>query len=272
MIQQYNFPNFFKQSGLCIKIMGESYAFFKTHKLWKGIFRHKWILFLTILLSVLFTFALFSELYDYIFLVSESLDSVPENAEQNASNSGQNNKDTAVFGGSKFLLLILLEIVIFHFSVKTLEILNKEEYKTTFRMFLNAEIRMIKILIRGFIYSLIAQVLLYIVLSFSNFEIIMPILMFLVHSYFIGYSFFDNYNEQQKLNIKESDILIRHHCGASTTLGIVASIGLLIPIIGVLVVPVLAAITANIYGFRYNIHKPQGSTINPNVILTKDPS
>ena len=256
MLQQFNFSNFIPQSIRCVKIMGESYAFFKTHKLWRGIFKHKWILLLAVILSVLFTFALFSDLYEYIFSASEVMDSVSENDASNSSNPGKNNRDTAVFGGSKFLLLIMLEVVIFHFSVKTLEILYGEEYKTTFSMFVKAEIRMVKVIIRAFIYSLIAQVILNIVLSLSNFEFILPLLMFLVHSYFIGFSFFDNYNEQQKLDIKKSDIHVRHNSGAATTLGIAASIGLMIPIIGVLVVPVLAAITANIYGFRYHIENP----------------
>ena len=236
--------------------MRESVDFFKDNKLWRGIFKHKWVLLFTIILSALFTFALFSELYDYIFSSSEVIDAVGENGDANQNNSGKTNKDTALFGGSKFLLLILLEVVIFHFSVKTLEILNNEEYETTFGMFLKAEIRMIKVLIRAAIYSFILQIILSIVLSFSDVKFLLPYVMFLVHSYFIGFSFFDNYNEQQKLNIKESDLCIRHNSGAATTLGVAASIGLLIPFIGAMVVPVLGAITANIYGYRYNIENP----------------
>lgn len=235
--------------------MGESYDFFKANELWKGIFKHKWVLLFTIILSAIFTFALFTEIYEYIFSNAQVIDAAGENADANSGNINKN-KGTAIFGGSKFLLLIFLEIVIFHFSVKTLEILNNEEYETTFGMFVKAEIRMIKVLLRAAIYSFIAQIVLSLALGFSSFDFALPIVMFLVHSYFIGFSFFDNYNEQQKLNIKESDLCIRHNSGAATTLGIVASIGLLIPFIGALVVPVLGAITANIYGFRYHIENP----------------
>lgn len=250
MLQHYNLSDFLNQSIRCLKIIGESYDFFKTNKLWRGIFRHKWILLLTIILSGIFTFVLFSDL---IFSAAEMVDVLAEN---DSSNVGKNNKDTALFGGSKFLLLILLEVVIFHFSVKTLEILNNEEYETTFGMFIKAEVRMIKVLLRGAIYSFIVQIVLNIALSILDVEFALSFLMFLVHSYFIGYSFFDNYNEQQKLNIKESDLCIRHNSGAATTLGIVASIGLMIPLLGALVVPVFAAISANIYGFKYNMENP----------------
>ena len=58
------------------------------------------------------------------------------------------------------------------------------------------------------------------------------------------------------MNIKESDVCIRHNSGAATTLGVVASVGLLVPILGALVVPVFGAIAANIYGFRYHIENP----------------
>ena len=47
-----------------------------------------------------------------------------------------------------------------------------------------------------------------------------------------------------------------HNSGAATSLGIAASLGLMIPILGALVVPVLGAISANVYGFRYNIENP----------------
>jgi len=255
MLQQLNLSEFVPQSIRCLKIIGESYHFFKTHKLWKGIFQHKWILLVTVILSFLFTITLFSNLYDILVSAPDSNDLGLINIEE-SSNTAKTNKNTAIFGGSKFLFLIMLEIVIFHFSVKTLEILNNEKYKTTFGMFLSAEIRMIKVLIRGAIQSLIAQIVLAIVLSILDFDFILPILMFLIHSFFIGLAFLDNYNEQQKLNIKESDICIRHHSGAATTLGIVASLGLMIPFIGPLAVPVFGAISANIYGSRYHIENP----------------
>ena len=256
MLHQFNFSEFASQSIRCLKIIRESYDFFKTHKLWRGIFEHKWVLFFSVILSLLFTFALFSDLYDFMFASQEVLDIDLTGDEGGSSNSKKVNKNTAISGGSKFLLLILLEIVIFHFSVKTLEILNNEKYKTTFGMFVTAEIRMIKVMIRVAIQSLIVQIVLGIVLAFTSFDFILPFLMFIVHSFFIGLAFFDNYNEQQKLNIKDSDICIRHQSGAATTLGIVASLGLMIPVIGPLVVPVLGAITANIYGFRYHIENP----------------
>jgi uncharacterized protein involved in cysteine biosynthesis len=261
MHRQFNLSEFFPQCIKLLHTLAESYDFFKKHKLWKGIFEHKWILLLTVILSCLFTFSLFSNLYEYFFQTSNAAELGIIDVKSIASESAQNNKDTAIFGGSKFLLLIMLEIVIFHFSVRTLEILNNEKYNPTFGMFLKAEVRMIKVLIRGFFYSLIAQIILTLTLSLIGMKFIFPFLLFIVHSYFIGYAFFDNYNEQQKLNIKESDLLIRHHSGAATSLGVIASIGLLIPLLGALVVPVFAAITANLYGFKYNIDQPKTDKI-----------
>lgn len=263
MLHQLNLSDFGPQCIRLLKILGESFHFFKTHKLWKGIFEHKWILLLTIILSTLFTFTLFSDLYDFIFS-SQELEKVGlelgetglEYDLEDSKSTSEGAKDTAIFGGSKFLMLILFEIVIFYFSVKTLEILNNEKYKTTFGMFLKAEFRMFKVLVRGFIFSLVALVVLEIAMYFIGANYLVPALMFFVHAYIIGLAFFDNCNEQQKLNIKESNICIRHHSGAATMLGVVASLGLLVPFVGALIVPVLGAITANIYGFRYNIDNP----------------
>ena len=256
MFKHFNFKNFPSQAITCMEIMGESYDFFKKHKLWKGLFRHKWITILVILLSFLFSYVLFSELYGYIFP-----NEIAAHSGDLANNeSSQQNKETAIFGGSKFFLLILLEIVIFHFSVRTLEILNNEKYNATFGLFIKAEIRMVKVLVRSAIYSIIAHGILYVICHFLNIGGLIPLLMFIVTSYFVGNAFFDNYNEQQKLNIKESDICIRHHSGAATALGIAASLVLLIPIIGVFITPIFGAITANIYGHKYHIEtSPQSA-------------
>ncbi|MDF1697273.1 MAG: hypothetical protein P1U56_15625 [Saprospiraceae bacterium] len=251
MFKQLNLTEFIPQSIRCIKIMVESYDFFKKHKLWKGIFEHKWIVLLTVLISVIFTYTIATNLVDYFSPASEIL-----NADGDPTNARQDSKETAIFGGSKFLMMIMLEVVIFHFSVRTLEALNKEKYTTTFGMFFKAEIRMIKVMIRGFVYSLIIQFVLTIILKIADLEYLLPFLIFIVHAYIIGYAFFDNYNEQQKLNIKESDLCIRYNSGAATTLGIVASLGLMVPIIGPIVVPIFGAIASNIYGFKYHIENP----------------
>jgi len=255
MLHQLNLSEFIPQSIRCLKVIGESFTFFKKNELWRGIFRHKWILLITVIISILFSYTLFSNLYEFMFASTETNDLGLINLEEGLDMKGKN-KFTAISGGSKFLLLILLEIVIFYFSVKTLEILNEEKYEANFGLFLKAEIRMVKVMIRSAIQSLIVQIILYLVLGLVDADFFHAPLMYLVHSFFIGLAFFDNYNEQQKLNIKESDICIRHQSGAATTLGIVASVGLLIPIIGPLAVPVFGAITANIYGHRHHIENP----------------
>ncbi|MEM9547275.1 MAG: EI24 domain-containing protein [Bacteroidota bacterium] len=250
MLEQFNLTQFIPQSLRCLKVIRESYSFFVKHKLWRGIFEHKWILLITLVVSSLFTYTIFSNIIDFLFNTQASF-STSEGATGKAIN-----KASALLGGSKFLFLILLEIVIFHFSVKTLEVLNNEKYETTFGMFVNAEVRMIKVMIRSAIQSIIVQAILWVVLGILGYDALIPFLMFIVHAYFIGLAFFDNYNEQQKLNVKESDICIRHQSGAATTLGLVASVGLLIPFIGPLVVPVFGAIAANIYGHRHHIENP----------------
>jgi len=251
-MQKYNLQEFIPQGLRIAFITRESYDFFRQHKLWAGIFRHKWIVLVTVVLSAFFTYFLFTELYELVFNLIQEDDQASD-----AADSGIASKiaklGTNILGGSKFLLLIVMEIVIFHFSVKTLEILNQEKYETTFGMFIKAELRMIKVMLRIAIKSFIIQILLNVVLSILGIDQLVPLLMFIVNSYFIGFAFFDNYNEQQQLNIKESDLCIRKHSGAATTLGIFASVGLLIPFFGALLVPIFGAITANIYGFRHHI-------------------
>ena len=191
MLHQLNLSEFIPQSIRCLKVIRESFTFFKKNELWRGIFQHKWILLITVIISVLFSYTLFSNLYDFMFNSSEPLDLGLINTEEDSSGSKNKNRFTAISGGSKFLLLVLLEVVIFHFSVKTLEILNNEKYQTNFNMFLKAEFRMLKVMIRSAIQSAIVHVILYIVLGIAGMDIILPACMYLVHSFFIGLAFFD---------------------------------------------------------------------------------
>ena len=125
---------------------------------------------------------------------------------------------------------------------------------TGFNRFWRAEIRMIKVMIRSFIYGLIAQIMCSIVFSIIGFDNLTPVVMFLVYGYYMGVGFLDNYNEQHEISIVESDLIIRQHFGAAFILGLAVSILIIIPIVGPLFAPIFASVSATIYGHQFKIH------------------
>ncbi|MFT6783036.1 MAG: hypothetical protein ACJA1A_002975 [Saprospiraceae bacterium] len=258
MLKNINTKDTISHASKCIGVMMSAYSFFMEHKLWKGFFRHKWIALATIGISILFSYWMICDVTT--FFTASPID-IPINdagiiADQMSDESKRGNAQTAISGGSKYLLLIILEIVIFYFSVKTIEILSGEEQPISISSFWKAEIRMIKVLIRGLVQAFIIQILLSIlfgIIGVSNG--IKGFVIFFVYAFFVGHAFFDNYNELYKLSIKKSEITTKYHFGATLALGTVASVLLLIPIIGPIVTPIFAALTANLYGYQYKLNE-----------------
>jgi hypothetical protein len=257
MLKNLNTKDFIPHASKCIEVMLSAYGFFMENKLWKGFFKHKWIALATIGISLLFSYWM---VIDVTSFFTSSVD-IPVNevgiiADQMSDESKKANAQTAISGGSKYLLLIILEIVIFYFSVKTIEILSGKKQPISFSNFWNAEIRMIKVLIRGFVQALVVQIIISILFGiFGVPDGIKRVVMFFVYAFFVGHAFFDNYNELYKLSIKKSEITTKYHFGATLALGSVSSVMLLIPLIGPIVTPIFAALTANIYGHRYKLNE-----------------
>lgn len=159
----------------------------------------------------------------------------------------------AVTSGTKYLIVILLEVIVFHFSVKTLSILTDRQRRPSFKEFMAAEIRMIKIMIWNFIKGVIVSAVVAFILNIFGLGFATPIIMFFVYAYFMGYAFIDNYNEQFSFTIRKSQSIIRCHLGAALTIGVIVSVMIYIPLIGPLFAPIFGAVSAAIYGERFKI-------------------
>ena len=91
--------------------------------------------------------------------------------------------------GFKYVIFILMEIVIFHSVGKTIAIISEEEdRKPTFKIFLKAQIRMIKVAFESWIKEIIATIFISIALGFLGLQDLKSVLVFLVSCYFIGFA------------------------------------------------------------------------------------
>jgi len=258
MLKNLNTKDAFAHASNCVEVMKSTYRFFMDNKLWRGFFKHKWIALATIGISILFSYWMICDVSAYFTSppVDIPLSDAGVISDQLSDELKRENAQTAISSGSKYLLLIILEIVIFYFSVKTIEILSGKDQPIQISSFWKAEIRMIKVMIRGFVQALIVQILLSILLGIFGIPgAVKRFVMFFVYAFFVGHAFFDNYNELHNLSIKNSEITTKYHFGATLALGTVSSLLLLIPIIGPIITPIFAALTANIYGYRYKLNE-----------------
>ena len=152
--------------------------------------------------------------------------------------------DLFVMGSYKYLIVILLEIVIFHFARKTHQILSGEDADATLDAFLKAQIRMFKVVVYAWVLESVFSLLAGTFLAIVGFSLIKPLVIFLIQCYFLGFTFMDNYFEISELTIKESAKRTREYAGASLAIGFVVYVVMLLPVLGTVLGPLLGAVTA----------------------------
>ena len=282
------------QASVALKVLHKTPAFIKKNQLWKGFLDHKWIMIVTILIMGTLSVTLYNDVHDYfspdqgininididiptkgfdvgIQDLEEAALISPENAKERleaGKNSLSDAKDKLedhhkpLFSGSyKFLILIFLEILIFHFAVGTNNILKNENRILVLKEFSRAQIRMIKVMAHKWIFGLLIYVLVSIVFGIFGLSVLTNFIMFFVYAFFMGFAFLDNYLEQYHYSIKKSSKHIRTHFGAATLFGVIASAGMSIPVIGPILMPFIFAVAATIYGHEVAMERETVQTI-----------
>lgn len=238
----------FKHFVLSVMKHTSSFDFIKKNKIFRGFTEYGWTVRVLILLAVVFSFEVF-------FAGIPSLKSMNESgmAMSSVSDLVDINKSLFYDSGGKYLMLVLLEILIFHCSVKTLNILKGVKKVPVFKDFLAAEKRMIMVVFRSMVLEFITIIISNVILGVLGLTILKPIFKFFIQAYFTGFAFMDNYNEQFGITIKESAALIRRYSGVALGVGAVAFILFKIPLIGAIVAPILGAVTATILMYEFDI-------------------
>ena len=258
MLKNINFQEFFLHFRQAVLIMKETMPFIRENQLWTGLFENKWVTAFVLFIASLFTYHVFRDIGQIFSIVNdpEMLQSGLIVGMDNISDTISKQSQHAISaGGSKYLLILFLEIILYAFTVKTISILTNQNIDLELKDFVEAEKRMLIVMLRNFIKTIVSQVFIYIVLSIVGLVELVPFFMFFVYAYFMGYAFLDNYMEQFSKTIKSSQTIIQHHVGASTALGLAASLLLYIPIAGPILVPILGAVAATLYGHRYHLEK-----------------
>lgn len=240
-------PKLINQGLAAIKYLRSSPEFISNNKLWKGYWKSGWISKVTIILAAICSWKLITQFKD-LFTSETSSEIATMGLFQGM---GQVSNKLFLNSGVKYLILIILEMVIFYFSVKTYEILSKTERNLELKDFIVAQIRMIKVALLSWIYELIIGVGLSIFFAIFGFDFLAKFFGVIVEFFFIGAAFMDNYNEQFNLSINNSFKKSFTHIGAALVIGLFAYVVLLIPVFGVVFAPFFAAVAATCYMF-YN--------------------
>ena len=159
---------------------------------------------------------------------------------------------THLFSSSSFryVILILLEVFIFHFARKTILVLSGEIADATFKDFISAQKRMVKVVIFSFVMELIFSILIGTAVYLVGLEIIKPFVIFLIQCFFIGFAVLDNYNEIFYKSINASFQFTKRYAGVAIGVGILVYFLMLIPLFGAILGSILGAVIAAITMFE----------------------
>ena len=158
MQEQTKLQLFFRDFIITIRNYRNVIPFIKKHKLWKGLGQYGWAVNFLIIVGALLglkLYDLFGDWYEQVNVEGMSLAAIG-GLFNNVYHQGY---DLFVMGGFKYVILIVLEVIIFHFARKTLESLTGETQQATFKAFMDAQVRMIKVVFYCFVMEMVFTII-----------------------------------------------------------------------------------------------------------------
>jgi len=234
---------FFRTIGTFMRVP----TFISDHKLWLGFARHKLVVIALLVMGVLLSFQMMKTLFDWWsqLEIHNPLDAGIQTGYlfANLATSGY---EFMFAGGYKYVVLVVMELLIYHMSLRTHEIVSGVREEFTTDLFLKAQVRMVKVSAFSFGMELVASIGIKLVFGIVGIDFLKNIALFLAQSFFLGFALVDNYNEIHKLKIKESFNNTLQYSGVAIGCGIVLYLLILIPVVGPFLGPMICAIAATL--------------------------
>lgn len=261
---------YFEQFIFTLKKHRDAIDFIYKHRIWEGFWKYGWVAKLLVVVGVLIGMKFLSIIFNWFNRADTSdpiavISSVGSLMGQVAEEGYQ----FLFFGGMKYILMILLEIVVFHVCRRTTAILTGQDTEASFDAFLKAQIRMIKVVIRCYIMEMIATILLKIFFGIFGFiDFLQPAFIFGVQCYYLGFAILDNYFEQFNLSIKESVKYARDYIGVALAIGLLLQGMFSIPVAGAVAGPFISAVAVTLVMYELSdLHRRPKVQVEPEEVV-----
>lgn len=223
----------------------EAVVFTRRSRLWEGVFRYGWLRRVLVLAIALASVPSLAALFDWINLVQEG-EVLQAGLGTSITTSFEESKDLLLFGGFKYVVLILMEVVVFHFTRRTLEMKTGQPLDTSFRAFLQAEWRMIRLTLFSALMEAFWGTMIVVAGGLVLGSLGKNLALILVQSFFMGFAMMDNYFELKGMRLKDSFHTSLHYAGLAVAVGAVANLLLFIPLAGSVAAPLLGSVAATL--------------------------
>lgn len=147
----------------------------------------------------------------------------------------------AFFGG--YIIVAIMSPVFSWISEKTEKALTGNNYPFSFTQLIKDVFRGLKIVIRNVFLEILIGIALFILSFIPLVGLVTPIIMFMVTSYFYGFSFLDYAIERKKMDVSQSVKYMRNNKGVVMGNGFLFALSLLIPFCGVLLSGFIAIVS-----------------------------
>ncbi len=221
-----------------------SISFIKEYRLWQGINQYRWLSKLLVLLAVLVGISFIKQLLNWYHSSDTDELGILGSASGVLSSIWENGQQLFVLGSYRYVMLFLIEVLVFHFVRRALMITTGEDIDTRFRTFLSCQYRMLGVTLFCIIMEYVTSTLLNIPLRILSLGVLSPLLFAIVQAYYTGIIIIDNYNEVYHMNIKQSYYYCWQYGGVTLIVGGIVAVLMLIPVIGVLVGPIFGSVVA----------------------------
>lgn len=246
-----SFQYFIRDFIHTVKTYREVFQFIMKNKLWKGFTEYSWVSNFMLLIGAIISLrfgGIIGNWVDQATTQGMSIASVGNLF----SETFHEGKELFMMSGFKYIILILLEVVIFHFARKTLEVLTGEAAQATLKDFITAQVRMFKVVIFSYTMETIFSIFAKMILSAVGLDYLEMIAVFFIQCFFLGFAVVDNYNEIYEMSIKNSFKYTRQYAGVAIGVGVVIYVLMLVPVIGAVLAPLLGAVTATMVMYELN--------------------
>ena len=140
----------------------------------------------------------------------------------------------------KYIILILMSPALALFAEKIQTIQTGREIPFVAKTFIHNIFRGVGLALKNLAKEIIITFLILLLSLTGLLAPIVPLLLFIVNSYYYGFSMMDYKNELNGLSIKDSSKYVWDNKGMAVSNGIVFNLIMLIPFVGVLISPMLA--------------------------------
>lgn len=222
--------------------------FLKQHQVWKGFLKYTWVSKFLLVVAMILGFNFLSIFLNWFRQVDTStVLGFTTSVGVFAQEIGAKGYGLVTDGALKYVILILIEVLIFHATYKTLQVITKEDRPTPkLEDFIAAQKRMFIVVLRAFILEKLSRIAVNIVLGFLGLMVLEDIMGLLIQCYFLGVVIVDNYHEHRQRSIKEGLFISHQIMGISLGVGLVLYCLLYIPFVGAIVGPLVAATAATL--------------------------